>query len=34
VLDVHLNQRNIKDLQLDFRYHNHQFHLHDWTVIN
>jgi translocation and assembly module TamB len=34
VLGVHLNQREIKDLQIDFRYRNQQFQLEDWTVID
>ncbi|WP_416666963.1 DUF748 domain-containing protein [Egbenema bharatensis] len=34
VLNVHLNQREIKNLQIDFSYRNHQFRLQDWTVID
>ncbi|PSB04916.1 hypothetical protein C7B76_31940, partial [filamentous cyanobacterium CCP2] len=33
VQNIYLNQREIKDLQIDFSYYNQQFRLQDWTVV-
>jgi hypothetical protein len=34
LLDIHLNQREIRNLQIDFSYRNQQFRLQNWTVMD